>query len=536
MARVTIVGSGASGVHFALTLLRKGVEVTLVDVGFRRPDPVSPGIGFDQLKEQLDDPAEYFLGRQFEGVVLPDDESEYYGIPPSKSFVFRHPAGFGYDSTGFSPLFSFARGGLAEAWTGGCYPLNEAELTDFPFSFADLAPCYSEVARRIGVTGTEDDLARFMPLHEHLLEPLRLDSHSSLLLDRYHRKREFLHDRLGVYLGRTRVATLSGERGSRGACWYSGRCLWGCPTGSLYTPSLTLQECRELPGFDYVSGVEAVCFSTGPGGRVRELIVRESGGTTERAMPVDRLALAAGALNSTAIFLESVRRENGEAPRLSGLMDNRQVLMPFVNLRMVGRPFAPESYQYHLLGMGLLTPDPRDYVHCQITTLKTTMMHPVIQSLPFDLRTSTWIARATHAALGLVNVNFRDGRRRSNQVGLRDVEGAPPGQLELEYSPPTDEGSVVRAALSRVRAALRKLGCIVPPGMEHLRPMGASVHYAGSLPMTRQSEPWTTTEFGQSREFENLFVVDGAAFPDLPAKNITFTLMANAVRIAEAAF
>jgi choline dehydrogenase-like flavoprotein len=66
--------------------------------------------------------------------------------------------------------------------------------------------------------------------------------------------------------------------------------------------------------------------------------------------------------------------------------------------------------------------------------------------------------------------------------------------------------------------------------------MGASVHYAGTIPMTRDAAPFTATEFGQSRDYENLFLVDGATFPFLPAKNITFTLMANAVRIAEAAF
>ena len=67
-----------------------------------------------------------------------------------------------------------------------------------------------------------------------------------------------------------------------------------------------------------------------------------------------------------------------------------------------------------------------------------------------------------------------------------------------------------------------------------MRPMGASVHYAGTLPMTKVAAPFTTTEQGQSREYANLFFVDGATFPFLPAKNITFTLMANAVRIANA--
>jgi choline dehydrogenase-like flavoprotein len=35
---------------------------------------------------------------------------------------------------------------------------------------------------------------------------------------------------------------------------------------------------------------------------------------------------------------------------------------------------------------------------------------------------------------------------------------------------------------------------------------------------------------------ENLVIADGASFPSLPAKNLTFSLMANAVRVAERAF
>jgi choline dehydrogenase-like flavoprotein len=65
--------------------------------------------------------------------------------------------------------------------------------------------------------------------------------------------------------------------------------------------------------------------------------------------------------------------------------------------------------------------------------------------------------------------------------------------------------------------------------------MGASVHYAGTIPMAKESAPFTTTEYCQSRDFENLFIVDGSTFPFLPAKNITFTLMANAIRVADAA-
>jgi choline dehydrogenase-like flavoprotein len=61
--------------------------------------------------------------------------------------------------------------------------------------------------------------------------------------------------------------------------------------------------------------------------------------------------------------------------------------------------------------------------------------------------------------------------------------------------------------------------------------MGASVHYAGLTPMMDAGGDYTTDRAGRCRPFENLVMADGATFPSLPAKNLTFTLMANATRI-----
>ena len=52
--------------------------------------------------------------------------------------------------------------------------------------------------------------------------------------------------------------------------------------------------------------------------------------------------------------------------------------------------------------------------------------------------------------------------------------------------------------------------------------------------MSHSGGRWSTTPEGRSREFPNLILADGSTFPSLPAKNLTFTLMANAARIADA--
>ena len=94
MDPVVVVGSGASGVHFALSLLEKGRRVTMIDVGRRRPEPAFPTASFNALKSQLDDPVDYFLGASLEAVTLPGKEGELYRFPPSKDYVFVGADGF----------------------------------------------------------------------------------------------------------------------------------------------------------------------------------------------------------------------------------------------------------------------------------------------------------------------------------------------------------------------------------------------------------------------------------------------------------
>ena len=533
MDPVVVVGSGASGVHFALGALRKGHRVVMLDVGHVRPAAVNPGDSLNGLKRGLDDPARYFLGPRFESLILPDHGAEYYGFPPSKNHVFRPRPEFHVQAEGFAPLVSFAAGGLAEAWTGGCYPFNDADLKDFPFDYGEIGPFYGEVARRIGLSGAKDDLARFFPLHDGIMDPLTLDEHSALLLDTYRARSGYFNGRLHSFLGRARLATITRDHAGRKACDYSGRCLWGCPGDSLYTPAVTLRECRAWPNFEYRDGLYVDHFRFNSAGKVQSVVALDAVGA-QREFPVGRLVMAAGTLCSAGIFLESIRRDSGQVLELGGLMDNRQVLMPFVNLRMLGKRFKPESYQYHQVAIGVCPPAAPDYVHGLVTTLKTALIHPVVQNLPFDLGTSAAVFRNLHAALGLVNINFSDHRREGNRVTL---EAGPTGRRVLiHYQPAADEPGRVQSAKAHFRKLLWKLGCFAPPPMTHLRPMGASVHYAGLLPMSASPAPLTCTRECRSNDFENLYFVDGTTFPFLPSKNLTFSLMANAARVAEQAF
>jgi choline dehydrogenase-like flavoprotein len=533
MDPIVVVGSGASGVHFALTALGKGRRVLMLDVGHTGQVAVRPDDTLNDLKQNLPDPVGYFLGARYESLVLPGHAGEYYAFPPTKDHVFRTRREFQFEASGFSPLYSFAAGGLAEAWTGGCYPFNDRELRMFPFVYEELAPYYAQVSARIGITGTDDDMAAVFPLHHELMEPPELDEHSAVLLDTYKRHRGYINEKFGCLIGRARVATLSRELGDRKRCSCLGRCLWGCPTQAFYTPSMTLAECKTHPKFQYVPGLYADHFCMDSAGKVRSVVASSADGQTHE-FAAGSLVLAAGTLCSAQIFLESVYRDAGKVLELRGVMDNRQILMPFVNLRMLGRSWNPNSYQYHQVAMAVQPPKSGEYIHGLVTTLKTALIHPLVQTLPFDLGTGVSAFRNVHGALGMININSPDHRRDENYVTLN--VSTTPHRLVIHYRPEGAEPARLKRTISTFRKILWKLGCFAPSRTVHVRPMGASVHYAGTLPMTDKPAPLTCSKHCRSHDVENLYFADGSTFPELPAKNLTFTLMANATRIAEESF
>lgn len=529
MSSVLIVGSGPSGVHLAQTVLSRGHLVTMLDVGNGKPEPLLPDADFDELKDKLEDPVQYFLGDRAEGVVLPSRQAGYYTHPPSKSYVFAAPDGFGVDTDGFQPVISFASGGLAEAWTGGSYPLNDAELGDFPFAASTLAPYYAEVIRRIGVTAEQDDIGTFSSWFEEYSRPLALDGHSRKLLDNYLARRAWLNEQLGFHLGRSRVAVLSSDLGDRKACDRLGRCLWGCPRNSIYAPSSTLRHLQQHPNFRYLPHTR-VMHHTFEGEAVTGLVARDGQGE-EKHFRADIYVLAAGALCSSKLHLDSIYRRTGEVHSLGGLMDNRQIMVPFLSPSLLGRPSTTHGYQFHQLALAIARSRPEELIHGQITALKSVAVHPIAQNLPLDLRSALAVFRQSHAALGVANVWLHDRRRPSNMLTIKPRGDGQETDLVLRYS--ADDAKQVESAISLTRRGLRTMGCVVPSSMIRVLGSGASVHYAGLLPMQDAAGRFATTAHCRSHEFRNLYFADGATFPFLPAKNLTFTLMANAIRVGE---
>ena len=74
------------------------------------------------------------------------------------------------------------------------------------------------------------------------------------------------------------------------------------------------------------------------------------------------------------------------------------------------------------------------------------------------------------------------------------------------------------------------MNCFV---MKKINPgQGSGIHYAGTLPFSDSNERFHLLRNGKLGNTQNIFVADGSGFNYLPAKGLTFSLMANAHRVA----
>lgn len=534
--KIVVVGSGPSGANAALTLLRRGAAVELWDTGREDPNFPEPEASFHGLKSALPDPQEYFLGKRFEA-LLPPGGGELLRYPPARNFLVGSDDPYWpYVGEGFKPFLSFARGGLGVGWGANAVSYDDDDLEDWPIGFADLASSYDEARRRLPIAGADDALSPYFPGAGPNQPPLALSPHDANLLARFEHNAPRFAKRYHIQLARARIAALTAPN-EPAACRYCGRCLWGCPEGSLYDPRSTLAECETHPGFTYKPGRMVLSLEARDGhiGAIRYLSPDAGQILTE---PCDAVFLSAGALQSGAIFLRTLRRDpayasgsvNLEATR--AVMDTTVVKIPYVFLSQVGSKLDERQFQYNRLIIAHRKRRGDGWpMHChgEVLSLNTLVYHPLIESIPLGSRLALKTFFRLHPALGVVTYFFPDKPVPGNGLSVIPDPNSPTGdRVHIHYRDASDKHALMLDTLKDTRRALLKLGCL--PWQAQIAPAGGGIHYAGTVPMG--DGPLCSDASGKANAYRNLYLCDGAAFPTLPSKSVTLNLVANAIRVA----
>jgi len=525
MTDVIVVGSGPGGVNAAAPLVEAGRSVLLIDYGNedRRYAPLIPHQPFSELRRTDRQQHRYFLGDEFEGIPFGPVRVGAQLTPPRVHILADAAERTPVDSDDFAVSMSLARGGLGAGWSAGVFPFSDAELRDMNLTVEDMRPHYDAVAERIGVAGERDDLEALLPSSPSMMPALDIDSNAEVVLARYRRKREALNA-AGFFLGRTRLAACTREHRGRGPHAYLDMAYWADMDRSIYRPQWTLDELRRAPNFTYLDRRFVDSFIE-DGGRVRVHAAHADSGAKE-SHEAAVLVLAAGTLGTAWIVFRSLGCYDTPVP----ILCNPYAYVPTLNTGMLGREARDRRCSLAQLTALVRMPGGGGrLVQAQLFSYRSLLTFKLMKELPLAYRESLRILRLLIPTFAILGIHHEDRPAPGKSCCLRRGKGGCADRLEITYRQTIEETRATRTDERTVIRFFRRLGCLP---LKTVRPgHGASLHYAGTFPITSRDEKLTCDVESRLRGTEAVYVADGSVFPWIPPKGLTFNLMANADRV-----
>lgn len=526
-----VVGSGCSGAMAAETLVESGKTVLMLDVGASNPTYQRSVPDKDFIDIRRNDPQQYryLLGENLEGVSWGKVGKGEQLTPPRKHIFQQTDRLLPIDSHTFEPAESLGYGGLGIGWGIGCWEFSDAELKAAGLNKQDMPDAYRTVSKRIGISATKDQAAAYSlgSLDNYMPSPDMDRNHQRI--DQKYQTHKSWFDREGFVMGRAPLALLTQDRPGRKKYAYHDMDFYSDNDKSAYRPWMTVDELRKKPNFTYQGDQLVLSFiETKTGVEVRCLDVSTN---THRTFTAKTLVLATGALGSARIVLRSAKDANTKLP----LLCNPYSYTPCIQPSMVGKEV--ETHKLGFAQMSLFLDEDHDMFDVAMASLYTyqsLMLFRVARQVPLNFADTRALMQYLTPGMVIMGIHQPDQPTSAKYLQLVSDTKSPTGdKLRAHYQLNADEQAKRIRREKKYTAAMRKVGV---HALKRIDPgFGSSIHYAGTLPYSITKKPFTLAANGKLHGAQHVYVADSSGFTYLPAKGLTFSLMASAHLAARSA-
>ncbi len=515
-----VIGSGPAGVACAHALLQRGARVVLLDAGVALEDSrVEVVARMAARPPQAWTPEDL---RSFKAGMSADAKGIPLKLAYGSDYPYREadihvPAD--YDGVALRP--SLGLGGFSAVWGAAMMPYSQASIAGWPISAADLAEHYAAVLQLTGISAVHDPLEEIFPLHANPEAALALSKQAQILHGNL-KRREAALEAAGIHFGQARTAVKAGKNG----CVYCGLCMYGCPYGFIYNSEQTLRELRRNPNFQWrTNSMVSKLRETGD----RVLITGyERASRKPFEMEASRAYLATGVIPTANIVLQSL----GRYDRPIHLKDSQYFLFPLLLARSSGDVRREALHTLSQLFVEIFDEQvTKQPVHLQVYSYNDLVGQAVRKSFGPAAGLLEWMARALENRLLIVQGYLHSDHSSQISVTLKKGGGGP-DRLQLR----AELNSQVRPAIGRVLRKLRRhaaqFGAFPLSPMLQVADPGRGFHSGGDFPMRRNPGELETDTMGRLPGWRRTHIVDASVLPEIPATQITLSVMANAHRIA----
>jgi len=519
-----VVGSGCTGAMAAQTLIDSGQRVTMLDVGVedRHYASLIPDMDFLSIRKTQQDQYRYLLGDSAESLSWGKVKTGEHLTPGRKHLLRLVDSFLPLDSDSFFPMESLAYGGLGSGWGLGCCEFSSGELTRIGLNSSEIDKAYTTVAQRIGISGNKDDASPYtIGRLDTIQPPPLLDRNNSLLLKKYQKKRAAFNKN-GFYLGRPALALLTQDLGDRKKYAYRDLDFYSDKDESAYRPWLTINNLRKTGAFSYRGNLLVTLF-TEKADCIEVNCLNTLTGKSE-LFRSKKLLLASGVLGTARIILRSSDSGHSRLP----ILCNPYTYIPCIQPAMIGK--AAENRKMGFAQLSLFH-DPQhnnmNVAMASIYSYQSLMLFRIIKEAPLNFVDGRILMQYLASGFQIMGIHHPEERGNQKYLELKADENSPTkDRLKAQYCLSESELELNREREKKFIKALRSLGSYA---IKRINPgNGSSIHYAGTLPFSKTKEAFTLSPEGKLNGTSKVFVADGSGFNYLPAKGLTFTLMANA--------
>jgi hypothetical protein len=518
-----VVGSGPSGAQAAQTLVQGGMPVLMLDVGVAPgPEPDTGDQSFETIRHTDATQAKIWLGEKFEGISFGEIATGSQLTPSRKYIIEKVNELTPLLSDSFMAMESLARGGMGGAWGLGCCCFSDAELQKAGMSVAAMQEAYQTIANRIGISYTADDVQDYTLQQIATPQPaIDIDANATQILLRYEKKKATLNA-VGFFAGKPALALLTQEKDGRQATTYNDLDFYNNTGASAYRPAITITALEKNPLFQYRQNWLVLSYE-----EKEEKVWVKAWNTATRETGTficRKLLLACNVLGTARIVLRSA---NAYAQRLP-LLCNPYVYVPCLQWARLGKRDAGKKTSTAQLA---LFHDPQrnnaDVAMASLYGYSSLLLFRILQQVPLNVKDALVLMQYLAPAITIAGIHQPDTPGDLKYVELiKDNHTISGDVLQASYALTDTATQQVQQRDKLFLRALKQLGC---QPLKKINPgYGASIHYAGTLPFSTAEKPFTLHPTGRLHEHRNVYVADGSGFGYLPAKGITFSLMAHA--------
>ncbi|HEV2494660.1 MAG TPA: GMC family oxidoreductase [Terriglobia bacterium] len=538
---VVVVGSGASGGWACKRLSEAGLKVALVDAGRRQSDSNftehEPDFKYKYRNRAWNlytKTRPIQAGSCHESTLgwVANDLEEPYTTSPGMPFQWVGRVR--------------VTGGRTNLWGRHSYRFSDLDFKaashdgygeDWPLSYKDVEPYYDLVEEYVGIEGLPEGLAQ---LPDGKFQPaMNFTCVETLVRNR-------MKEKLGWTLTQGRLANLTRSVNGRAPCHYCGPCSRGCVTHSYFNSAfttvadaVTTGRCTLIPdamaykvlmdsGSNRASGVLYIDRNTREPHEVYGRAVVLCAQSLESVRILFNSASSQypnGLANSSGVLghylMDHVWMGGGALgefpqlpvkPQIDGPNRPGGIYVPrFQNL-----PGGPKSK--YLRGFGFQTwgDDPQP-------NYKAAGFGEPFKRALMDDQPSRMLLRGFGECLPDWN-NYVE-----LDPGVKDVYGIPVLRIHMKYG--ENEHALIDAMADTATQMMEAAGAkTIKPYTVHDREPGLGIHEVGIARMGNDPKKSVLSQFQQSHDVKNLFVMDGAGFTSTACQNPTLTIMALAVR------